>query len=126
MMPADVPVWDRWLALHRQEFDTFLYDVRVGEGADMSEAPDHALNDAYKDLTKKRIDVIARSLQLDLIIEVKDVLTFTALGQIIAYPILYERTHKPTRSVGILLLGASIMNDLPIVLETLQVPYEIV
>lgn len=126
MMPEDVPVWERWLAKHGTQYDTFLYDIRVGNGIEPPPIGDPSHRSMWADLTKKRIDVIARTLTTDLIIEVKDKIGFTALGQILAYPVLYEISPGQDRDVQILLVAAEILPDMQTVLETLRVPYEIV
>lgn len=125
MMPRDIPIWDRWMQLHAQEFESFRYDVHVGNGAPIPDDIDPKWAETYADLTKKRIDVIAYKPGLQLIIEVKDIISFTAIGQIISYPILYSRTYGYDDQVAILLVAGGMLADLEPVLDELGIPFEI-
>lgn len=58
LLPAERILWARWLLDHRQEYDTYDYDVRVGKGrpADPRLTPEN--QQMWADLTKFRIDVV--------------------------------------------------------------------
>lgn len=92
MFPADIPVWEAWLRIHGHEFLSFAYDVKVGKGMD----PDITLSPRIQRLqvlfTQKRIDVVGTKRGVKWIIEVKDIATVSAPGQVLAYSALYSDT----------------------------------
>lgn len=126
MAREDEPVWERWLALHQAEFLTFLYDIRVGSGAELPSGGDPKYDDMWRDLTRKRIDVIARRPGLDLIIEVKKIAGWTALGQILGYPVLWSADREAINPIGTLLVCEQLMPDLETVLNAYSLPFELV
>lgn len=58
LLPAERILWARWLLDHRQDYDVYDYDVRVGRGrpADPRLTPEN--QDMWKQLTQHRIDVV--------------------------------------------------------------------
>ena len=90
LMVNDVVIWERYLELHAKEWDSFEYDVRVGEGQQPNtEHPEYIQTMAVA-LTEKRIDVVGRIRGRVWIIEVKPSAMLSAVGQLISYQILYE------------------------------------
>jgi len=48
MLPNEIPIWERWLALYGKDFKNFRYDVHVGEGVD----PGKDVPEKYRQLAK--------------------------------------------------------------------------
>lgn len=53
----------------------------------------------WNQMTAKRIDAVAETVGRIFVIEVKDRLRPSAVGQALTYKILYEEQHKPTKPV---------------------------
>jgi hypothetical protein len=125
LLSADVPVWERWLAANRDKYDAIEYDVRVGQGRD----PGPVVSDKYRemaiDLSRRRIDAVLHSPNQITTVEITTQAGLTALGQCLAYPILYIRTYLPTLAVAPLLVCAEIEPDLRPVYLTLDIPINI-
>lgn len=78
------------------KYDSADFDVRVGLGRDPGPAFDSAMRQMALALSQRRIDCIGfRSNRID-IIEVTLSAGLTALGQMLAYPQLYQETFNPT------------------------------
>lgn len=96
MSPYECYLFDYFLRKHNNEFDTFDFDVRVGDGM---KPPEH-LSQPYRDLsvllTQKRIDAIGYHNTRITIFEVKPNAALSALGQLIGYRDLYIRQFNPT------------------------------
>lgn len=89
---GDDDVWRRFLATTSLHFNSFEYDLRVG-GAGASLVPDDdELAPMWQTLLYKRIDVVARELDVWWIIEVKPVANMAALGQVLTYGYLWPRS----------------------------------
>ena len=124
MMPADVPVWRRWLQRLTTPYERIEYDVHVGEG---TKPPDdwtepHRSNAVY--LSLKRIDAVIHFSDHILIVEVKQLADWKAIGQTIGYPVLYADAFKPDLPVAALLIAEDFTLDTRHVLEALQINFE--
>ena len=125
MLPDDVPVWERWLQAHPDPNATIDYDVKVGRGIDVREdIPDPWASMAV-DLSMKRIDAIITSGDTILIIEVKKIAGWTAIGQILGYPVIFINTYHPTLAVSALLVTESFTLDTRDIMDFYHLPYEI-
>lgn len=126
LLPTEIEIWERWLAHNPQRFDTFQYDVHVGTIP--QPLPQHSPSEARlrQALLRRRIDVVALKGLETTIIEIKPVIGFTALGQALAYPILYHLDHRDAPRPHTLLIGATLENNIIPALTAFGIPYEIV
>ena len=126
MMPEDVPVWRRWLDTHDNDWDRIDYDVHVGEGVDLPPdfAEPHRSNAIG--LSKKRIDAVLIYPDKIVIVEVKKLASWKALGQTLGYPILYEEAFTPTVPISPLLVTESFTLDLQHIFDIYQLNYDLV
>lgn len=119
LMPLDIAIWTRALERFGKEFLGFQYDVLVGDGA---EAPvnfspsDKALLLA---LTVKRIDVVGIRSDKLLLIEVKPRLGMAAVGQLVAYNLLWRRQYGDFPRVEMAWIGEQAEADLQYVMDRL-------
>lgn len=103
MGPEDVAIWERFIALNPNYFDTVDYDYNVGRGADLPNPTSDAVVGNYNFLTQKRVDCIGYRANEVTLVEVKPRASLGALGQIIGYRELFVRGN-PTVSVDRLMI----------------------
>ena len=117
MLPADVPLWHRFLDHHAWEFERFYYNVRVG-GPDISTLKtDLATAMSWYASTAKRIDVIGEKKKEIWIIEVASSPYIRAVGQCVSYPFLWAEDPKIQKPVKMILLCYFIDSDLERILK---------
>lgn len=104
LMVSDVAIWERFLDSYATEWDSFEYDVRVGE----SITPPGDLTEELKymavALTQKRIDVVGHRGRDTWIIEVKPSAMLSAIGQLLSYQVLYEEKYPEKGPVKMMLI----------------------
>lgn len=119
LLPQDIEVWKRFLAEHEHQYNSFDYDLRVGEGRDPG--TDHAPNIRTMaiGLSQRRIDAVGhRNSSID-IIEITTRAGLTSIGQLQVYPNLYKTLHPTTKPISPLLVAERIQDDiLPYLLES--------
>ena len=121
MLPADVPLWHRFLDSHAWLFERFYYNVRVG-GPDISKIKgDLAIAKCWYASTAKRIDVIAEKKKEIWIIEVASAPYIRAVGQCLTYPFLWNLDPKISKPVRMVLLCYYIDSDLEMILKHYRV-----
>lgn len=78
-------LWRTWLKYYETSFESYQYNVRVGQGihplASLSEE-DKAL---WKKLTQKRVDVVAERANQTWILEIQERADLRTLGQLVGY-----------------------------------------
>ena len=117
MKPADILLWEKFVQLFTNEFDSVDFDVRVGEGIKMpEETPENMKLDA-KVLTQKKIDVVGYNDDKITIIEVKPRAGTSALGQLISYKTLYEKTYSPILPIEMLIITDETDDDFTPIFE---------
>jgi hypothetical protein len=126
MAPREVIIFRAWLALHQLEYDSFSYNVRVGNGIDPGPEYPAIYRDQYIENTQKRIDVIAWKGEQPTIIEVKDRATASSMSQILTYKTLWPITFPNTRPPKLLLVTNRVAADMPMVLDASGITLEIV
>lgn len=121
MSPQDIPVWQRFLALHSHRFYGFQYDLCLGNGRPVPAHYDAAMTRCAKFLSQKRVDAIALSYSETWVIEVKPIATLSAVGQAAGYAALYrsEYPHKP--KISPILVYSTSQPDLQVPAESLSV-----
>lgn len=104
MSPKDVDIWKRFLMLHQSMFNSFDYDLPVGNGEDPGPEFEPNLRKDFIDLTKKRIDVVGYKDGTPTIIEVKPRASSTALGQLLTYKTLFIQSHPSFQTVPLMVV----------------------
>lgn len=126
MMPDDLPVWIRWLDLHEPDWLRIDYDVKVGAGIELDPDFEEPYRSNAVGLSKKRIDAVLIYPDKHVIVEVKGLADWKAIGQIMGYPVLYERYIKPDLPVIPLLIAAAFTLDLQDIMDHYELPYDLV
>lgn len=93
LLPGEVAVWRRFLVVHEREWETFEYDVHVGQGSLPQADPANRFQGNYSWLTKKRIDVVGWNGRKATIFEVRARASLPLMGQLIGYKALWMRDN---------------------------------
>ena len=123
LLPIDIEVWKRFLALFGHLYDFFDYDLRVGEGRPAPEGNHQVIQKMALDLSKRRIDAVGHSRPSTTIIEITTGIGFTAIGQIQVYPQLYRETFNVTGPLHTLIVGSHLQDDIAGPLRQLGIPW---
>lgn len=99
MFPRDIYIWRDFITLYENNFNSFDYDVKVGEGRTPLPEWDEETKHIQELLTRKRIDAVGYQDDNITVFEVKPEAGSTAIGQAISYAQLYIREFKPTLPV---------------------------
>ncbi len=126
MIGDDAIIWERFMNLFPERFETVDYDFRVGSGVPIpaGEAENYARMMTM--LSQKRIDVIGWKNESPTIIEVKRRVGLGALGQVFGYRILFKKDFKNIKKPELLIVCEEITVDDRVVLEVSGVPVEVV
>jgi len=123
LLPIDAEVWRCHHLTIGRKYEQLDYDVRVGQGRDPGKEFSRKIRDMAYALSCRRIDVVGHlTTGLD-VIEVTHSAGFKALGQLIAYPILYSQTYPTSQAIRPILVAGEIQTDILPVLERLGILY---
>jgi hypothetical protein len=125
ILPADIPVWQRYLAAHPETPADIDYDVRVGVTQDPGPAfPDNIRQMAIT-LAYKRIDAVIPLAGQTLIIEITRRAGLKAVGQLITYPLLYALKYPQAPTPTPLLVAEELLPDTETALIAYGIKYEL-
>ncbi len=94
MMPEDYATWTEYLGRNEGLFEEVWYDVHVGRAMPLPpEAPEWMVK-VVDGVSRKRIDVVARSGNVLRIIEVKNLANMESLGQVLTYRTLFSNEYE--------------------------------
>lgn len=99
LLAKDSRLWDQFLELWGREYDSFDYNVRVGEGIRVDDALPDNIRHMARLLSQKRIDAVGYSRGEIWLIEVTSYARVGTLGQIDAYEVLYTETYAPSSPI---------------------------
>lgn len=126
LLPLDIQIWDAYLDQTDLDRHQIAYDVRVGTPAEtLPEWPSKYKAMSW-DLTMKRIDAVLFLPREIIVVEITHTCGFTALGQILSYPKLYQETYFPDLPVNPLLVTRRLLPDMGMLLDSHHVPYHLV
>ena len=126
LLPDDIKVWERFLLRYGDEYTHFDYDVRVGYGRDPGPSYDQKMRQMGVDLSQRRIDAVGHKVDHLDIIEITHSAGLTAVGQLLAYPVLYGHMFQPRVPLIPLLVCAEIQSDIERPLTDLHIPFTLV
>ena len=110
MLAEDTLIWERFIDSTPDRFTSVQYDVHVGLEDELDEEIEQAARAAWWDLTRWKIDVVAKDEDTIYIIEIKPFANAKALGQALAYALLYQDEHCASRPVVPVVLTNSHIN----------------
>ena len=109
MKKDEATMWDRFVLAYPNAYDEVVYNLKLGEGAEIPEGTEPNIASDFKQLTQHKIDVVGfKGNKID-IIEIKPYAGTSAVGQVIGYRDLYV-TH----------IDSSAVPNLVIVTDTLR------
>lgn len=94
MMPEDTAIWTRFLRQGQFLPDLVWYDVHVGKGIHVSDGQPDWLKKMTLDISRKRIDIVARCGLDYWIIEAKPAAGIVALGQVLYYSTAFALEYE--------------------------------
>jgi len=104
MSSEDTQIWKRFLSQFGENFSSFDYDFKVGDGVTPDlPIPEKFLND-FKELTKKRIDALGYNPSGVTIFEVKPRAGTSALGQLLTYKNLFVKSYPGVNVIALVLV----------------------
>ncbi len=103
LLGEDKIIWDRFIDSFPDLFDTVDYDIHVGSGILPLDETNEKMTEQWRQLTRKRIDVIGYKNGIPTIIEVKNRVDLGTLGQVLGYRFLFSLEH-PSLSLTTLIV----------------------
>ena len=123
LLPTDTPVAKRYLDMVRDVAIRIEYDVQVGVGRPTTFDLSEAMQKMALDISRRRIDIVVHFPTMIYTVEVTRRAGLKAIGQLIAYPVLYKQTFTPTKKVVPLLVAAELGDDILPVLTEHKIQY---
>ena len=117
----DALVWERFLQTYDTSRMKVEYNVRLGSPAQNIIEDNPALAEMWTELRQKRVDAVVEWEEEIWIVELKPRGSLSALGQALAYKLLYEEQEKPTKPVEPVVICAWLDDDLRRVMGELGV-----
>ncbi len=126
MIGEDEKIWNRFMTLNPDSFETVDYDFRVGKGASVSPGEQENYARMITMLSQKRIDVIGWNGESPTIIEVKHRVGLGTLGQVIGYRTLFVMEFQRIKKPELLIICELISEDDQLVLDENKIPVAVV
>lgn len=126
LLKDDIDLWIDFLNHYAAVYDSFEYDLKVGEGRKPEQHHPPNIQQMASDLSRRRIDVVAKAPNQIHLIEITQSAGFTAIGQCVVYPILYSLQHPATQEVVPIILCREVQTDIKACLDCHGVHYAII
>lgn len=91
-------LWRQFLRYYETSFESYQYNVRVGQGITAPAYLSDAEKEQWKALTQKRVDVVAERANQTWVLEIQERADLRSLGQLLGYKHLVQ-AYLPTREV---------------------------
>lgn len=92
-------LWRDFLKLYGDKYETFEYNVRVGQGLDPGPSATDEMRAMWKAVTTKRIDVVANREDQTWVIEIEERPGLRTFGQLRGYELLIGRYYPVRRQL---------------------------
>ena len=99
MGQRDAELWNKFVITNNGIFQRVIYDMRVGEIEPYPPGTPKNIADAWQDLGRWRVDVVAENSDALFTIEVRPRALADALGNARGYAVLYIHEHKPDKVI---------------------------
>jgi len=123
LLPWDAAIWRSFLELNGHDYQSFEYDVRVGDGRDPGPEYTQNIRNMAIQLSQRRIDAVGFQPGTITLFEITGSIGMTALGQCHAYPILYRLKNPGNYTLRIILVAAHLQDDIQTSLVARQIPF---
>ena len=119
MNPGEIVIWRAWLRTHQDLYDSFDYNVRIGEGEDPGPTFADNIRKMWTMNTQFRIDAVGLKGGVPEIIEVEDDVSIRAVGQVMAYKFIWVKEQRSAAVPGMRIVCRNFnANVLPMVRDT--------
>ncbi|KKM78892.1 hypothetical protein LCGC14_1355360 [marine sediment metagenome] len=105
MMPEDYATWTEYLGRNEGLLEEVWYDVHVGQAVKVPAGMPDWMSRVADGVSRKRIDVVARSGNVLRIIEVKNLVNMESLGQVLTYRTLFMNEYEVFGPVLAMVVG---------------------
>ncbi len=126
MIDSEIRVWENFMNKFPDRFDSVDYDFRVGNGVVLPEYLGSEWGRMAKMLSQKRIDVIGWNGDSPTIIEIKERVGLSAMGQVLGYKTLFRREFLNFPDPELLIICERISGDDQDVLNDNGIPVFVV
>lgn len=109
---SSVDLWRKFLRYYGDAFESYAYNVRVGQGIQAPAYLTEQEKELWKMLTQKRIDVVAERFRETWIIEIVERPGLAAVGQLIGYMHLGQQYLQTQETVRAALVCARLGHDM--------------
>lgn len=104
MKPYDVAIWERFIEMWPDEYESCQYDYHVGDPPPFNPLMDDDEDLNQDALYRLKIDVVAhKNGEID-IIEIKPNAGASAIGQVKGYRDLYIRDEQPKEKINMVII----------------------
>jgi hypothetical protein len=119
---SSVDLWRKFLRYYEDAFESYAYNVHVGEGIQAPAYLTDAEKALWKQLTQKRIDVVAERFRETWIIEIVERPGLAAVGQLMGYVHLGQKYLQTRETVRAGLICARLGHDMAEIFRAQAVP----
>lgn len=126
LLPDDIQLWEDFLDICGAQYDDFQYDIYCGDGRDPGPHYEPHMRSMGINLSRRRIDVLARRKGELHVIEITRAIGFRAIGQAMVYPLLLAVDLQTRTPITPILLSREIETDINLALDALGLHYCII
>lgn len=126
MKPADVVIWEKFIAQNPSAYENVVYDLAVGTGPEAPEGSDEAIQRDITILGQRKIDVVGFTGNEVHIIEVKPRAGTSAFGQVKGYEALYKKFINENAETKAVVITDSETPDVDLLSEAMGVKVVVV
>ena len=106
-----------WISRHGAEYDELMFNVRLGDGAQIEGEFTPEIIRMATLISQKRADMVARTGDQVDIVEVKVRIAFPVIGQLLGYRGLWQRDHPEMPVRRLVAVGRSVVPDMGPIIE---------
>ncbi len=125
MLPREILIWQTWLRKNTPRFDSYDYNVRVGDGRDPGAAYPQWARDMAILSSQLRLDVLARNGTQATIIEIEENPGMRAVGQLLGYEVFWIRDNPTLPRPKLMLICHTLNSDPALVLARSGIQVEL-
>jgi hypothetical protein len=104
MKELETAMWNKFLLKFPNAYDNVIYNLKLGEGANIPEGTEENLARGFTELTQHKIDVVGFLGNKVDIIELKTYAGTAAVGQVIGYRELYMKFIDPNSNPNLIIV----------------------
>lgn len=116
LLQPSIDLWEMFLVDHANDYTSFDYDVKVGDGRDPGPRFSDKIRKMALGLSQRRVDVVGHRSDRRDIIEITPYAGIRAIGQLNVYPLLYRDTFTSPQRLQPVLICHDISPDIDVAL----------